>query len=290
VGLFEQNTNIENVEAALNKITLEKINCTVDIVPVFIGELASTISLGVAGDEKLDIVTVGLTYAMSAAVADETILPLDELLAERGQGALAATAHVAEAQKVNGQTYGLTGYTYAANSGGFVYNKTMADKYGIKMFDGMTAEDLTAAAEILKQNGIYLTTMGNSSELAYKFLYGGDHFGSNAPYGSILDLRSANREKNTADYMSWIMSGNPEIFDDAEITGTPTADKSGLLQKYITVSIKKTYINPLGNLLESVGIASRESRTITAKAPLNTPTEFIRNVSYIMELVRESKK
>lgn len=116
------------------------------------------------------------------------------------------------------------------------------------------------------------------------------NYSEHDPYGSILDLRSANREKNTADYMSWIMSGNPEIFDDAEITGTPTADKSGLLQKYITVSIKKTYINPLGNLLESVGIASKESRTITAKAPLNTPTEFIRNVSYIMELVRESKK
>ena len=159
VGLFEQNTNIENVEAALNAITLEKINCTVDIVPVFIGELPSTISLGVAGDEKLDIVTVGLTYGVSTAVADETIMPLDELLAERGQGALAATAHIAEAQKVNGQTYGLTGYTYAAMSGGFVYNKTMADKYGIKMFDGMTQADLTAAAEILKQNGIYLNKM-----------------------------------------------------------------------------------------------------------------------------------
>ena len=116
------------------------------------------------------------------------------------------------------------------------------------------------------------------------------NYSEHDPYGSILDLRSANREKNTADYMSWIMSGNPEIFDDAEITGTPTADKSGLLQKYITVSIKKTYINPLGNLLESVGIASADSRTITAKAPLNTPTEFIRNASYIMELVRESKK
>ena len=110
------------------------------------------------------------------------------------------------------------------------------------------------------------------------------------PYGSILDLRSSKRENNTAEYMNWLMTGNPEIFDDAEITGTPTADKSGLLQKYISVSIKKTYINPLGNLLESVGIASRESRTITAKAPLNTPTEFIRNVSYIMELVRENKK
>lgn len=190
VGLFEQNTDVEAVEAALNAITLEKINCTVDIVPVFIGELPSTVSLGVAGDEKLDIVTVGLTYAMSSAVADETILPLDELLAERGQGALAATAHVAEAQKLNGVTYGLTGYTYAAMSGGFVYNKTMADQYGIKMWDGMTMEDLSAVGEALKAHGVYLTTFGNSSELNYKMFYGGDHFGSNAPYGSIMDPTS----------------------------------------------------------------------------------------------------
>ena len=190
VGLFEQNTNIANVEAALNKITLEKINCTVDIVPVFIGELPSSISLGVAGNEKLDIVTVGLTYALTSAVADETIIPLDELLAERGQGALAATAHVAEAQKVNGQTYGLTGYTYAAMSGGFVYNKTMADKYGLNMHDGMTLDEFTAIAKTLKDNGVYLTTIGNSAELNYKFWFGGDHFGSNAPYGSILDPTS----------------------------------------------------------------------------------------------------
>ena len=244
VGLFEQNTNIENVEAALNKITLEKINCTVDIVPVFIGDLPSTISLGVAGDEKLDIVTVGLTYAMSNAVADETILPLDGLLAERGQGALAATAHVAEAQKMNGQTYGLTGYTYAAMSGGFVYNKTMADKYGIKMFDGMTQADLTAAAEILKQNGVYLTTFGNSAELNYKFLNGGEHFGSNAPYGSILDPNSTEiinvyDSKEIRDYFktvkSWADAGylpadqltdttrTQEYFQGQMIFGTSTA-------------------------------------------------------------------
>ncbi len=190
VGLFEQNTNIANVEAALNAITLEKINCTVDIVPVFIGELPSTISLGVAGDEKLDIVTVGLTYALSTAVSDETILPLDDLLAARGQGALAATAHVAEAQKVNGVTYGLTGYTYAAQSGGFVYNKTMADEYGIEMHDGMTLDEFTAIGAILKEHGVYLTTYGNSTELNYKFWAGGDHFGSNAPYGSIMDPTS----------------------------------------------------------------------------------------------------
>ncbi len=186
IGLFEQNTNIANVEAALNEITLPAINVTVDIVPVFIGDMGSVTSLGVAGDEKLDIVAAGLVTPMTNMVADEVLLPLDDLLAERGPAALAVTEKVAAAQKMNGATYALTGYPYSAMSGGFVYNKTMAEEYGIKMFDGMTMDDLTAAAKILKEHGVYLTTMGGGYELNYKFLLGGEHFG-NGTYGGIFD-------------------------------------------------------------------------------------------------------
>lgn len=186
VGLFEENRNIANVEAALNEITLEKIGCTVDIVPVFIGNLPSTTSLGVAGDEKLDIVVAGLTSPMDSMVKDELLLPLDDLLAEYGQDVLKITEHVAVAQKINGETYAVSGYPYAALAAGFVYNKTMADQFGIEMFDGMTMEDLTKVGETLKENGIYLTTQGSSDQVQYKFYHGGDYFGNSA-MGGILD-------------------------------------------------------------------------------------------------------
>ena len=138
VGLFEENKDIAEVEKALSAITLEKINCTVDIVPVFIGDLPTTTSLGVAGDEKLDIVAVGLTSPMDNMVSQDLLLPLDDLLAARGQEALKATERVAAAQKMNGVTYAVSGYNYAAIGGGFVYNKDMAEEFGIDMHDGMT--------------------------------------------------------------------------------------------------------------------------------------------------------
>ena len=187
VGLFEANNNIANVEAALNEITLKKINCTVDIVPVFIGDLPTTTSLGVAGGEKLDVVTVGLTSGLTNMVADDLLLPLDDLLAERGPAALEATKNVAEAQKVKGVTYAITGYPYAALAGGFVYNKTMADEYGIEMHDGMTVDELTAVGETLKEHGVPLTFIGNSAMCNYKFWYGGDMYGSTSEYGGIMD-------------------------------------------------------------------------------------------------------
>ena len=187
VGLFEENRDIAEVEKALNEITLEKINCTVDIVPIFIGDLPTTTSLGVAGDEKLDIVVAGLTSPMDNMVSQDLLLPLDDLLASRGQDALRVTEHVAKAQKINGITYAVTGYPYAAMSGSFVYNKTMADEWGLEMHDGMTIEELTEAAKVAHEHGVYMTSYSNSNQLNYKFQFGGDYFGTNGAFGGILD-------------------------------------------------------------------------------------------------------
>lgn len=114
-------------------------------------------------------------------------------------------------------------------------------------------------------------------------------YGDHDPYGSILDTEAGTRLDNVEAYMEWLMTGNPTVFE-GETTSEATAEKTGgLLQKYISVSIEKTYINPLGNLMESIGIADSDTNVITAKAPLNTPTEFIRNISFIEELVNRLK-
>lgn len=199
VGLFEENNNIENVEAALNEITREKINCTVDIVPVFIGDLPTTTSMAIAGDEKMDIVTVGLTQSLSSMVSDGLLLELNDLLAERGADAAAVTANVSKAQEINGTTYAVSGYPYAAMAGGFVYNKTLADQYGIDMHDGMTMDELAQAGEVLKENGVYLTTFGNAATINYKFGNVLDAFGDNAVYGGILDPVGSTTVENVYD-------------------------------------------------------------------------------------------
>lgn len=214
VGLFESNNDVAAVEEALNAITVPKINCKVDIVPLFIGDLPSTTSMGVAGGEKLDIVTVGLTSSMSNMVKDDLLLPLDDLLAARGQAALEVTKNVAEAQKINGKTYGVSGYSYAAIAGGFVYNADMAKEYGIDMHDGMTMEDLSAVGEILKEHGVYLTNFGNGSQLFLKYASANDYFGSAGEYGCIIDPANSTTIVNTfetqeiRDYFKAVKSWN----------------------------------------------------------------------------------
>lgn len=215
VGLFEENKDVEKVEEALNAITLEKINCTVDIVPVFIGNLPTTTSLGVAGGEKLDIVAVGLTSPMDTMVSQELLLPLDNLLAARGQDALKVTEHVSKAQKINGVTYALSGYPYAAMCGSFVYNKTKADEWGIDMHDGMTIAELTEAARIAHEHGMYMTTYGSSSQINYKFQFGGDYFGTSGAFGGILDPANSTTVVNVFDSQEYrnYWKQNKEWFD-----------------------------------------------------------------------------
>lgn len=179
--------DISAVEEAINEITIPEIGAKIHIVPVFIGNLASDTAYSISSGEKIDIVNVGLTNDMITMVSEGLLLPLDELLETEGQDILAVNANVSEAQKVNGTTYAISQYPYAANSGGFYYNKTVAEELGIDMHDGMTIEELENIGDLLKDNGMYLTSVGLSSQLSLMFFCSMESFGPSGNYGVIMN-------------------------------------------------------------------------------------------------------
>ena len=181
----EQN-DISVVEEAINEISIPEIGARIHIVPVFIGNLASDTAYSISSGEKIDIVNVGLTNDMTTMVSEGLLLPLDELLEKYGNEILSVNANVSEAQKVNGVTYAISQYPYAANSGGFYYNKSMADSLGIDMHDGMTIEELGDIGEKLKKHGVYLTSVGLSSHLSMIFFCSMESFGPSGNYGVIM--------------------------------------------------------------------------------------------------------
>ena len=111
-------------------------------------------------------------------------------------------------------------------------------------------------------------------------------FTDHDPYRYLLDTKKGNRVKNTEAYAKWLMGQNPDVAIGEEETSEPKADKTGgFLQKYVSVTVTKKYTNPMGPLLERIGVYTKEDRTITASAPLNTPTDFIRNISFIYDQI-----
>lgn len=181
-----EQTGIQDVEDAVNEICIPAIGVKVHITPVFIGDLPSETAYAIAGGEKIDIVNVGLTHDITTMVSDGFLLPLDELLQERGSAVLQATEKVSPAQKIGGITYAISQYPYAARCTGFRYSKKLAEENGIEMHDGMTLKELEEAGKVLKNKDIYLTSMGLSSELTYQFFCSFEAFGKAANYGAIL--------------------------------------------------------------------------------------------------------
>jgi putative aldouronate transport system substrate-binding protein len=243
VALFEKNTDLEKIEEAINVITLAKVNAKVDIQQIFIGDLKEKTSLAVAGDEKIDLITVGLTQRLETLAPDGILLELDDLLAERGQGILELIGNYKMAGVIDGETLAVTAMPFPASAGGFVYNKAMADDLGIVIPDRATMADITAAFAKVKEADVYGTINGGGL-LMYKFYKNMQVYGNNGAYGVILDPINSTKIENvfaSAEYKeylemtkNWADAGyNPadamtnttpgqQYFSEQKIFGLPT--------------------------------------------------------------------
>ena len=176
------------VEDAINEISVPAVNCKVKLLNVHIADHVTKLSLMAAGGESVDIVTTGRTYSFPTMVADGLLLPLDELLAERGQGILEKAKDLLEANRVGGSIYAVPGVLYRYETVGMIYNKEMAEEYGITIPERPTIEDIEKiAAQVKEANpNMYLLTKGTGEQDTGVALYypNIESFGVNAVYGA----------------------------------------------------------------------------------------------------------
>lgn len=117
-----------------------------------------------------------------------------------------------------------------------------------------------------------------------------DDFENCDPYRYILGTGSSNemRKHNSNVYIQNQMGRLTKYYEAGE--AAIVVEKKGfLLNPYIEVSVTRQYVNPLGNLLETFGVGSREERTVRATAPLMNQTELIRNIEFIEEQIEKLK-
>lgn len=123
--------DIDKVEAALSEVLTERINATIDLVPIDPGAWNDRIRLAVAGGEKMDLVfTANWTNNYYQNVAQGNFIPLDDLLEEHAPGLLASMRpEVWDAARVNGQIYGVPNQIAFAQPWGIACRKDLLDKY-----------------------------------------------------------------------------------------------------------------------------------------------------------------
>ncbi|MFX3636954.1 MAG: ABC transporter substrate-binding protein [Candidatus Pristimantibacillus sp.] len=204
------------VQEEMSKITKEKINATVKILPISIGTWTQQMNLMSSSGEKLDLLfEFGQGY--SAAMAAGKIIPLDGLLDQYGAGIKQAIGpeYLASA-KLKGETYGVPVYKdYTTGTNSILMVKELVDKHKIDVASIKGLDDLDQVFKTIKENepGIVPFAVGL---LVPSDKYGdydrlGNRFGVLPGFDNGLKVENIFESKEYEDYLnkmhSWFKAG-----------------------------------------------------------------------------------
>lgn len=156
----------KKVEEAMNKILTEKINATIELMPIDWGVWDDKMNLMIASREPVDVLFTAQWNGYSKNVAKGAYLDLGDLLQQYGQGIIdSLDPAFLEGSRINGKNYGIPTNKELATAGGLVYRKDIADELGLDMSQVKSPEDLDAIYKIVqekKPDMIPLYMMGGS--------------------------------------------------------------------------------------------------------------------------------
>lgn len=144
--------DFDEVVAALNTLTREKIGIEADIQMVNLATYTETINVMQAGGDPMDLFWLPVDVSLSTLVAQKQVAPVDELLEQYGQGILEALGQLIHYAPINGKTYAIPFNGNKAYTGNIVCRKDICDKYGINLDEITSYEDLGAVFEIIRTN------------------------------------------------------------------------------------------------------------------------------------------
>ncbi|WP_066051099.1 ABC transporter substrate-binding protein [Robertmurraya korlensis] len=144
--------DMDKVEAAINKISKEKINATVDLEPISIGAYDQQYNLMLTSNEKLDLLMVSFR-TVDGLISKGSLHELDDLLEKYGDGIKQVfEPEYLNAAKHNNKHFIIPNYNEMAESNGLLIPKKYVDDYGIDLSKVTEFKDLEYVFEQIKKN------------------------------------------------------------------------------------------------------------------------------------------
>ncbi|RRJ64600.1 DUF3502 domain-containing protein [Paenibacillus oralis] len=241
--------DVEKVQEAVNKITQAKINTTVTLEPINVGNYIQQLNLKYSSGEKLDVAFIyGQLFHPFAAQGK--FQELSESLQENGQGVIDAVGQkYVDVPMVDGKLYGVPTGPVAGAGVGYFMRKDIVDKYQLNTSSIQTFSDIEKVLQIVKQNEpslIPLASSGNPNPVSAYIDYDpiGD-FGALLFDSEELKIENLFATQNYANRLNivrkWFQAGY--INKDAATTNAMPWDmvKAGTAFSYIsrTSSVSK---------------------------------------------------
>lgn len=220
---FQNMTDVTAVQEEISKITKQKINATVKLIPISISAWTQQTNLMLAGNEKMDLMVSSSLFNYGSQVAKGQLLPLDDLLEKRGQGIKKVfEPEILNGTKIDNKIYGVPSTRDMAADYGMVMRKDLVDKYHIDLSKVKTFSDLEPVFKIIKDNEpgmapVVQQTQGQTGQTINQVLLGaafdplGDWLGGLNDTGSSLKVVNLFETKEYADSLAlvrkWYQSG-----------------------------------------------------------------------------------
>lgn len=146
-------SDIKTVEEEISKLTKEKINATVTLLPIQAGAWQQQTNLMLTSNEKLDLLMTSSFYNYSSQVSKGQLIPLDDLLQSHGQGILEVVPeHILNGSSIDGEVFGISSFREWSANYGFIMRKDLVDKHNIDISQVNSIEDFGHVFKVIKEN------------------------------------------------------------------------------------------------------------------------------------------
>lgn len=182
-------SDFELIEETLSEMALEKVNCTVSLVPVSMAEADTQMSLMISGGEKLDLmISMGATGFQNIVNRGQA-LALDDLLEQYGSGIKDALGVALDGGYINDTLYGIPSLDKFGREFGFIGIQEYMDKYELSTRDNPTYEELDewfARVKAGEGDNFYPLIIADSTASTFEYFHRMDTLGSSVASGVIL--------------------------------------------------------------------------------------------------------
>jgi putative aldouronate transport system substrate-binding protein len=205
----------DKVEAAINTYLENKAGIRVKLLPMGIAEYSQKIGLMLASpSEQLDLFSFNGSR-FEPILSRGQIIPLDDLLAAKGQGIIQVVdSKYLAAGRVDGVQYGIPSLRDLANGFAFMITKEYVDKYKLDIASIKRVEDITPILAAIKKNepNFYPLSMNTGFEVTQSINYDAlnDNFGvlMNDNSAKVVNLFETPQYRQRIElYHSWYQAG-----------------------------------------------------------------------------------
>ena len=152
LSMGETPRDFDEVVARLNELTREKIGVEAEIIMVNLATYTETVNIMQAGGDDMDLFWLPVDVGLSTLVTQKQVAPVDDLLAQYGQGILDALGNLIHYAPIDGKTYAIPFNGNKAYTGNIVCRKDICEKYNIDLDKITSYKDLGEVFQIIKDN------------------------------------------------------------------------------------------------------------------------------------------